>query len=66
MAQRLHFVDGFAGMARCRASMGNVDVKGEGPQTWPVAATLNDMFAGCSGLTELDFPDRNGLPSSTM
>lgn len=37
-----------------------------GLQTWPAAATLNDMFAGCNSLTEPDFPDPNGLPSSTM
>lgn len=53
-------------MARCRALAGSAEVKGEGLQTWPAAASLNNMFAGCSGLTELDFPDCNGLPGSTM
>ena len=32
----------------------------------PVFAFPSAMFAGCNNLTDLDFPDRNGLPSSTM
>ena len=62
-------IGGFANVAYPASSnslAGSVNVKGEGAQTLPAAASLNNMFAGCSGLTEPDFPSRNGLPSSTM
>lgn len=44
----------------------HVDAKGMRSQTWPAAALLNDMFAGCSSLVTPDFSDCGGLPSSTM